>query len=82
VSDGGTFVSRAGFSPGQLDGGRAHPPPIPKGSQTLRAALVEAAQAAAKYLAAVVPRLAARRGRAAYHIVRRVDTVYQELGWH
>jgi transposase len=93
------LVSWAGFSPGQHEsGGQAHPAPTRKGSQTLRTALVEAAQAAAKtdtYLAAVYRRLAARRGKqraliavgrhmlhAVYHILRGTDTVYHDLGPH
>jgi transposase len=90
-------VSWAGFSPGQHEsGGKAHPAPIRKGSPVLRAALVEAAQAAAKTdtdLAAVFHRRAARRGKqrapvaggrpmlqAVYHILRGPDTVYRDLG--
>ena len=97
VSHGAALVSWAGFSPGQHEsGGKAHPAPTRKGSQTLRTALVEAAQAAAKtdtYLAAVFRRLAARRGKrralvavgrhmlqAVYHILRGTDTVHHDLG--
>jgi transposase len=79
------MVSWAAFSPDQHEsGGRAHPAPTRKGSQTLRAALGEAAQAATKtdtYLAAVFRRLAARPGKrralvaAGRHVLQAVSHI-------
>ena len=89
--------SWAGFSPGQNESaGTAHPARTRKGSKALRAALVEAGQAAGKtktYLGAVYHHLAGRRGKkraamatgrhiliAAYAILKTPDTVYHDLG--